>query len=99
MSPGFFGSARTLLHEWLYFLRFKTLNIEQNPSDQGFEEGSYDLIIACNVLHATRKMDTTIHNVRKLLKPGGKLALIEFTRVVPWMNVTVGILPGFWHGK
>ena len=99
VSPGFFGSARRLLNEWSYFLRFKTLDIEQDPSDQGFEAGSYDLIIACNVLHATRNMDNTIHNVRKLLKPGGKLALIEFTRIVPWMNVTVGILPGFWHGE
>jgi SAM-dependent methyltransferase len=30
-------------------LHFKALNIEENPVEQGFEEGSYDLVVASAV--------------------------------------------------
>lgn len=99
ISSGFFGSAQSLLHDWSDLVRFKTLDIERDPKDQGFKEASYDLIIASNVLHATEKMDITVANVRKLLKPGGRLALIEVTRLVPFFNVIAGVLPGWWKGK
>ena len=99
ISSGFFGSAQSQFDEWSDILRFKTLDVERNPIDQGFEEGSYDLVIACNVLHATEKMSVTVNNVQKLLKPGGKVALIEVTRTVPWINVFAGVLPGWWRGK
>ena len=66
--------------------------------DQGFSAGSYDLIIAANVLHATSPIDNSISNVRKLLKPGGKLALIEITTLVPYVNLIFSTLPGWWRG-
>ena len=99
ISSGFFASAKSLLQDWSDFVRFRTLDIERDPKDQGFEEASYDLIIASNVLHATGQMDNTIGNVRKLLKPGGRVALIEITRLVPFLNVIAGVLPGWWKGK
>ncbi|KAL6716062.1 hypothetical protein ACLMJK_007024 [Lecanora helva] len=98
ISCGFFGAAQSLLREWSDTLHFKNLDIECDPLDQGFQEESYDLIVACNVLHATEKMDTTLKHVRKLLKPGGKLGLIEVTRTVPWINLFAGVLPGWWRG-
>ncbi|KAE8448019.1 hypothetical protein EG329_009942 [Mollisiaceae sp. DMI_Dod_QoI] len=56
---------------------YKLLDIEQDPTIQGFAEHSYDLVIASNVLHATKVLDQTMTNVRKLLKPGGKLLVLE----------------------
>ena len=99
VSAGFFEPAQKLLQEWSTKIRFKMLDIEQNPATQGFEKESYDLIIASNVLHATTSMDKTVDNVRQLLKPGGRLALIEITQPHPFWHTMFGILPGWWNGN
>lgn len=99
ISAGFFPSARNLLRDWSANVDFQTLDIEQDPTGQGFPGESYDLIIAANVLHATHKIDTTLANVRKLLKPGGRLAMLEITRPRPFWNTIFGLLPGWWNGK
>ena len=99
ISFGFFESARSKLSHWSDLLHFMTLDIERDPIKQGFDESSYDLIIASNVLHATKSISETLLNVRKLLKPGGRLALIEVTRLVPMYNIIFGLLPGWWRGE
>ncbi|KAL8766387.1 MAG: hypothetical protein Q9209_006821 [Squamulea sp. 1 TL-2023] len=98
ISAGFFPSARNLLREWSANIDFQTLDVEQDPTGQGFPGESYDLIIAANVLHATHKIDTTLANVRKLLKPGGRLAMLEITRPRPFCHAIFGLLPGWWNG-
>lgn len=51
-------------------MKFAKLNIEEDPLTQGpFEEGAYDLIVASNVLYATRFIQETLTNTKKLLKP------------------------------
>lgn len=69
ISAGYFEKARTKLAPWLPFMSFARLNIEEDPVAQGFAEGAYDLIVASNVLHATRFIGKTLENTRKLLKP------------------------------
>ena len=67
--------------------------------DQGFAEGSFDVIIASLVLHATRNLDRTLQNVRKLLKPGGYLLLLEITENEQMrFGILFGGLPGWWLG-
>ena len=99
ISSGFFESARSKLSQWSDILHFKTLDVERDPILQGFEESSYDLVIASNVLHATESVSEALLNVRRLLKPGGRLALIEITRLVPTYNIIFGLLPGWWRGR
>ena len=99
ISSGYFEKAEEKFQEWRSLLQFKKLNIEISPKDQGFEEGSYDLIVAANVLHATANMNMTMSNVRRLLKPNGKLLLIEIMRAALHTNVIYGTLPGWWLGK
>lgn len=99
ISSGFFEEAQQTLLQWAGLLRMKTLDIERDPVEQGFEEASYDLIVASNVIHATSYLDRTMANVRKLLKPGGKLALIEITHLTPYYMMIVGLLPGWWKGE
>jgi NADPH:quinone reductase-like Zn-dependent oxidoreductase/NAD(P)-dependent dehydrogenase (short-subunit alcohol dehydrogenase family)/SAM-dependent methyltransferase len=96
ISAEFFEGAKTLLQQWAGSINFKTLDISRDPVEQGFVAGSYDLVIASNVLHATSSMDVTIANVRKLLKPGGRLALIELNRLTAAINIIFGTLPGWW---
>lgn len=99
ISAGFFEKARDLLEPWIGVLDFQKFDIEQSVHEQGFEDGSYDLIIACNVLHATSIISNTLSNVRRLLKPKGKLCLIEVTKPsIIYGGLGFGTLPGWWLG-
>ncbi|KAB2100005.1 Highly reducing polyketide synthase [Alternaria gaisen] len=97
-SAGFFESAKERLQDWSDVVNFRTLDIKKNPKDQGFTEGFYDIILACNVLHATSSVDSTLSKVRQLLKPEGVLLLLEVTKPRHYHNVTFGTLPGWWKG-
>lgn len=80
-------------------LRFKTLDLEEQVTDQGFEPGAYDLVIAGSVLHATSDLTRTIQNVRCLVKPGGHLINVEIVNPDKVeTNFAFGLLPGWWLG-
>ncbi|QQK46332.1 Lovastatin diketide synthase LovF [Penicillium digitatum] len=96
VSSGFFVEAQEQFADWNDILIYRKLDIEADPAKQGFELGSYDVIVACQVLHATKRMKTTIENVRRLLKPGGKLLMMESTKNQVDMQLTFGLLPGWW---
>ncbi|QKX60887.1 uncharacterized protein TRUGW13939_08033 [Talaromyces rugulosus] len=98
VSSGFFEKASEKFAKWAGLMSFSKLDIEVDPVAQSFETGSYDLIIACQVLHATKSMQTTMTNVRKLLRPGGKLILVETTKDTIDVQLIFGTLPGWWAG-
>lgn len=98
-SASFFEQARDDFSAYASRMRFSTLDIEQNPSEQGFSNGTYDVVIAANVLHATPNLDITLRNVHRLLKPGGKLVLLEQTGDFPRGGFAFGLLPGWWLSK
>ena len=49
ISPGFFEKAKERFKDHSDRMKFMLLNIEDNPLEQGFLEGEYDLIVASNV--------------------------------------------------
>lgn len=99
ISSGFFEVVRTSrLKDWAHLLTFQTLDLEKESSEQGFEEYSYDLVIAANVVHATRSLAKSLATIHKLLKPGGMIGLVELTRTTPYINMTFGSIPGWWAG-
>jgi acyl transferase domain-containing protein/NADPH:quinone reductase-like Zn-dependent oxidoreductase len=79
-------------------INYSILDIEFDPLEQGFSAGEYDLIVASQVLHATSSLARTLQNVRRLLKPGGKLLLLEFTKVHPVSTFVLGTFPYYWNG-
>lgn len=79
-------------------MKYQPLNIENDPAEQGFT-GEYDLIIAAQGLHATKSMAVTMRNVRKPLKDGGKLLLMETTRATVDGHLIFGTLPRWWLGE
>ena len=95
-SPGFFEAAGRKLAAWKGMVDFNKLDIELDPVEQSFAAGSYDLIVASMVLHATKDLHKTMSHVRKLLKPGGKLLLIETTQDRLEVHLVFGTLPGWW---
>lgn len=60
-------------------LSFQVLDIEKDITDQGFREESYDLVVASMSLYATQCLEKTLTNVRRLIKPGGYLLILEPT--------------------
>ncbi|KAI9740047.1 MAG: polyketide synthase [Claussenomyces sp. TS43310] len=79
-------------------MRFRLFDVEEDPTEQGYEERSYDLIVAANVLHATKSIRQTLSNIRKLLRDDGKLILMEITATTsyPITQFLFGFLPGWW---
>jgi acyl transferase domain-containing protein len=77
------------------FVRYARLDVERRPEDQGFPSGGADVVIAANVLHATRHLDETLAHVRSLLAPGGVLIAYEGTRHPRWFDITTGLIEGW----
>ncbi|KAK3946253.1 reducing type I polyketide synthase [Diplogelasinospora grovesii] len=96
ISSGFFEEARSRFDAWRDVIQYRKLDVEVDAADQGFEKQSYDLIVACQVLHATKNMDHTMSNVRSLLKPGGKLIMVETTHDMHDIQLIFGVVPGWW---
>lgn len=96
VSPDFTAMARSKFADYP-FLRYRVLNIEQDPQKQGFENDRYDFVIAANVFHATRDLAISLQNARHLLAPGGFLVLMEVTTPVCWLDLTFGLTQGWWR--
>ncbi|KAI0009602.1 hypothetical protein F4779DRAFT_581698 [Xylariaceae sp. FL0662B] len=99
ISGAFFEAASEEFKQYSSMMDFKVLDIEKEPSQQGLEEGSYDLVVAFQVLHATSSIGTTLANCKKLLKPGGHLIVTELTNKIARRSVVFGVLSGWWLGE
>ncbi|KAK3988690.1 lovastatin nonaketide synthase [Cladorrhinum sp. PSN332] len=99
ISAGFFDKAADVFAAYRDKMTFKVLDIERSPASQGFELGSYDIIIASNVLHATAILQRTMEHTRQLLRPGGYVVLAELTNNEPLRyGGIMGGLRGWWLG-
>ncbi|KGO73861.1 Acyl transferase/acyl hydrolase/lysophospholipase [Penicillium italicum] len=99
ISSGFFEKAKQRFQPWSDIMNFQSLNIERSPVDQGLQLGTYDLIFAGNVVHATANLQNALQNLRSLLKPGGQLIMQEGIRQdFLWYPLVFGQLPGWWLG-
>lgn len=96
ISPGFLISARESMAAF-NDVSFSVVNIEEDPLEQGHGP-VYDLVIASQCLHATPSIAKTLANCRKLLKPGGKLVLVENTQNAIGHGLVLGTLTGYWDG-
>ncbi|KAL2875906.1 hypothetical protein SGCOL_008902 [Colletotrichum sp. CLE4] len=97
VSAGFFSAAKDRFSSHSN-MSFKVLDISKDPISQGFEPGTYDLVIAANVLHATPSLKETLANVHKLLHPEGRLYMEELSYDALPLNFVMDILPGWWLG-
>ncbi|KAF9872901.1 hypothetical protein CkaCkLH20_09764 [Colletotrichum karsti] len=100
ISPMFFDRARERWKALEGRINFKTLDLERTLESQGFEVGSYDLIVAGSVLHATADLVGTMKNVRTALKPGGRALILEV--IAPEdvvVNFSFGLVPGWWLAR
>lgn len=95
VGPLFVAKARERFGDFAG-TRFATLDLERDPGEQGFTPGSFDLIVAANVVHATSDIRRTLRYLRALLAPGGRVAMLEATSPQRWFDLTVGLTEGWW---
>lgn len=96
VSPVFLEQAQIRFSRY-DFMQYALLNIENDPVSQGFSASEFDIVLAANVLHATKDIAQTIQNVRKLLAPGGHLIALELVHRALWLDITFGGLNGWWR--
>lgn len=96
ISKAFLFHAENTFGKQVPYLETALLNIEQPVSTQDIVAGSYDLVIAANVLHATRNIRFTLRNAKALLVKKGLLLLNEITATSLFPQLTMGLLEGWW---
>ena len=78
------------------FLNYQIFNVEHPVGGQNVVGGQYDLVIATNVLHATKDMRNTLRNAKALLQKNGLILMNEVSDEALWLHLTFGLLEGWW---
>lgn len=78
------------------YLTYKIFNLKVPVTEQGINEGSYDIVIATNVLHATKNIRQTIRNTKAVLQKNGIILLNEISDNSLFNHLTFGLLEGWW---
>ncbi|KAK8054299.1 hypothetical protein PG996_013600 [Apiospora saccharicola] len=76
-------------------LTFGTFDMEQSGESQGYAQ-DWDAVVASNVIHATSDIHATLVHVRGLLRPGGRMVLLELTRSQLSAGLVLGTFSDFW---
>ena len=97
ISAAFFSPAEGRFAGTGAPIEYRRLDIEAEPAAQGFDAHAYDLVIAANVLHATRDLGETLSHCRDLLAPKGQLVALEGLQHRTWQDLTFGLLDGWWR--
>ena len=97
ISAGFLSAAESRFGGHASSFEYRVLDIEGSLEEQGFDAHSYDLLIAANVLHATRDLRDTLMQCCELLAPSGQLLALEGFIGQGWLDLTFGMLEGWWR--
>jgi 3-oxoacyl-(acyl-carrier-protein) synthase/acyl carrier protein/SAM-dependent methyltransferase len=96
VSELFLTRARRKFSEFP-FVEFGLLDVDRTLGDQGLHSGMYDIVVAANVIHAARNLESALACVKALLVPGGLLVLLETTHHQAWFDMTTGLIEGWQH--
>ena len=77
------------------FVRYQIFDLDRDVDEQGMPPHAFDVVIAANVLHATRDLGSTLERVKSLLASEGVLLAFEVTEHLPWFDVTVALIEGW----
>lgn len=77
------------------FLTTRLWDVESLPAEQGIAPGSYDVVLATNVLHATRSIRNTLRNTKAALAGNGLLLLNEISRKEVFQSLVFGLIDGW----
>ncbi|MFJ8754508.1 SDR family NAD(P)-dependent oxidoreductase [Streptomyces sp. NPDC102441] len=95
VSESFFPRARAKLAAY-DFVEYRALDLNHDPQEQGCTEGSFDLVLASNVLHATEDVRASLRRLSHLLADGGHL-LVQEMHDTATCALVFGLLKSFWN--
>ena len=96
VSAGFFAEAEGRFGGFPG-IEYRVLDIERDPVSQGFAPHGYDVVLAANVLHTTRDVSESLGHCRRLLSASGVLVALEGAERQGFLDLTFGLLPGWWR--
>ncbi|WP_309304407.1 SDR family NAD(P)-dependent oxidoreductase [Brevibacillus laterosporus] len=96
LSKAFFMHAQKEYGPKNPFLTYQLFNVEKPLWEQDIRSGKYDLVIAANVLHATKNIRQTLRNAKATLKKNGWLLINEISENAIFTHLTFGLLEGWW---
>lgn len=96
ISKAFLLFAEKAFYKDYPYTTYRTLNIEKPVTQQGFQPGSYDVVVAANVLHATRNIKQTLVHTKSLLRQNGLLLINEISQLSLFTHLTFGLTDGWW---
>ncbi|QDS33254.1 beta-ketoacyl synthase N-terminal-like domain-containing protein [Brevibacillus brevis] len=96
LSKAFFMHAEKEYGPSNPYLTYQIFNVEESVTGQGIDLGGYDIVIAANVLHATKNIRQTLRNAKAVLKENGLLLLNEMSKNTIFLHLTFGLLEGWW---
>jgi acyl transferase domain-containing protein/acyl carrier protein/SAM-dependent methyltransferase len=79
------------------FMKFAQFDIYADPAAQGFEQYSFDIVLALDVVHATPSLKKSIDNLQRMAVPGGWMLFIENTSTLRLVNLVWGLADGWWN--
>jgi acyl transferase domain-containing protein/NAD(P)-dependent dehydrogenase (short-subunit alcohol dehydrogenase family)/acyl carrier protein/SAM-dependent methyltransferase len=98
ISKAFLLHAHAHYRARIPYLSTALFDVERDFVAQSLEGGGYDVIVATNVLHATRNIRQTLRNAKGLLRHNGMLVLNEvYGNGTAFTHVTFGLTPGWWR--
>jgi SAM-dependent methyltransferase len=97
ISKAFLTVAQKALADRPSYLRYEAFDIEVPAAQQGIALDRYDLVIASNVVHATKDIAQSLRNVKAVLRTNGLLLLNELTTNSWFHHLTFGLLDGWWR--
>jgi acyl transferase domain-containing protein/SAM-dependent methyltransferase len=95
VSPRFLDAARLRFEDY-DFVEYDLFDLDDPEPDMARLAGGFDIIIAANVVHATRDLRRSLEALRRRLAPGGLLVLLEVVRPQRLGDLTVGLTDGWW---
>jgi acyl transferase domain-containing protein/acyl-CoA synthetase (AMP-forming)/AMP-acid ligase II len=96
ISNSFLLHAREKFLAKAPYLITRLFNVEAELAGQAMDAGIYDVVIATNVLHATKDMHNTLRNCKALLKAEGQLMINEISDFSLFTHMSFGMLEGWW---
>ncbi|MCU0286097.1 MAG: amino acid adenylation domain-containing protein, partial [Acidobacteria bacterium] len=90
------NAKKEAAQQGLDFMHFKKLDISNDPTEEGFDTHSFDMILGLNVVHMAKQIKPALLNLKRLLVPNGIIALVEITDPKRWRHMVNGLAEGWW---
>jgi 3-oxoacyl-(acyl-carrier-protein) synthase/SAM-dependent methyltransferase/aryl carrier-like protein len=78
------------------YLDYAIFDVSKPLVGQAIEAGSYDVVVATNVLHATPNIRQAVRNAKAALKANGVVLINEISGNHLFAHLTFGLLEGWW---